>query len=70
MFGKESLLPIQLGDGLCFGHLRRIENTVWQYLPELWVNFAVFAAPKDNVGVSPAVMPDAPKSSILLEEMI
>lgn len=46
------------------------EYSVWQYLPELWVNFAIFAAPKDNVGVSPAVMPDAPKSSILLEKMI
>lgn len=46
------------------------EYSVWQYLPELWVNFGSFVAPKDNVGVSPAVMPDAPKSLILLENMI
>lgn len=46
------------------------EHRMWQYLPELWVNFASFAAPKDNMGVSPAVTPDAPKSLILLEKII
>lgn len=37
-----------------------------RYLPELWVNTNSFAATKDNVSVSPAVMPDVLKSSILL----
>lgn len=42
------------------------EYSVCRYLPELWVNTNSFAATKDNVSVSPAVMPDVLKSSILL----